>query len=417
MTVDLLTTPGVVAEMTAPERDALMNAEAVIARGLKTFVRVGEALASVRDSRLYRETYGTFEDYCRERWGISRRRADQYIRGAEVVAEIEALENHGSQAPAPPRSERQARELGKAPEGERAEAWEAAQERADSPQPPARVVKEVVEERAQKAAPVEPEPVVIEIDRDSYATPEWVLDLARQVSGALEVDPASNASAQETVKASICYTAEDDGLDPANAWGGVVWLNPPYSRGLIAPFVDRACDEWEGDQLEELWVLTNASVSSEWWQRLAKASSLMMYPPCRINFLDSLGRETSNNAYSQSLAYCGPSEQVETARKVFGAAGWVVTRNAAAAARELQAAELKARNATMSAKTARSTLLSVAGGETAVDLARRVMGAKVDDPAARKRRYRELSKLAHPDKIGGSEELQQVINALWEVAQ
>ncbi len=43
------------------ERAVLIRAEATIERGLTSFIAVGEALSEVRDSRLYREEYGTFE--------------------------------------------------------------------------------------------------------------------------------------------------------------------------------------------------------------------------------------------------------------------------------------------------------------------------------------------------------------------
>jgi hypothetical protein len=45
-------------------------------------------LLEIRDGRLYRETHGTFDDYCREGWGFSRHRASQLITAAEVVGEL-----------------------------------------------------------------------------------------------------------------------------------------------------------------------------------------------------------------------------------------------------------------------------------------------------------------------------------------
>ena len=72
--------------MTAPvPYGALTECEAVIERGLRTFVEVGEALLRIRDERLYRETHGTFEDYCRERWAMRREVADRaFCRGVFV---------------------------------------------------------------------------------------------------------------------------------------------------------------------------------------------------------------------------------------------------------------------------------------------------------------------------------------------
>jgi hypothetical protein len=43
---------------------------------------MGDALALVRDRRLYRLAYPTFKDYCRERWGLSRIRVQELIESA-----------------------------------------------------------------------------------------------------------------------------------------------------------------------------------------------------------------------------------------------------------------------------------------------------------------------------------------------
>lgn len=46
------------------------------------------------------------------------------------------------------------------------------------------------------------------------------------------------ACRKETAKCSAYYTKEDDAL--GLAWSGVVWLNPPYSRGLQSQFIRKA---------------------------------------------------------------------------------------------------------------------------------------------------------------------------------
>ena len=46
--------------------------------------------------RLYRDTHPTFEDYCRERWGMSRRYANRQIEAAgvaETLTPIGAIPN------------------------------------------------------------------------------------------------------------------------------------------------------------------------------------------------------------------------------------------------------------------------------------------------------------------------------------
>jgi hypothetical protein len=67
------------------ESSRLVDLEGVIERGLSTFVEVGEALLEIRDARLYRLTHGTFEDYCRERWGLGVSRTHQLMDAAKVV--------------------------------------------------------------------------------------------------------------------------------------------------------------------------------------------------------------------------------------------------------------------------------------------------------------------------------------------
>lgn len=82
----------------------LEQCEQVIARGLATFVEVGQALARIRDARLYRETHDTFEDYCQERWQMTRKRAYDLIAAEQVTT---ALSPNGDT----PSNEAQAREL------------------------------------------------------------------------------------------------------------------------------------------------------------------------------------------------------------------------------------------------------------------------------------------------------------------
>jgi hypothetical protein len=74
--------------MTAADADELADHETVIERGLKTFIDIGLRLAAVRDKRLYRGDYATFEAYCEGRWNFSDRRARQLIDAAGVVAAL-----------------------------------------------------------------------------------------------------------------------------------------------------------------------------------------------------------------------------------------------------------------------------------------------------------------------------------------
>ncbi|HOC57307.1 MAG TPA: hypothetical protein PKI20_16935 [Verrucomicrobiota bacterium] len=74
-------------EMVTSLRDSqrLDELEKVIAKGRKTFVEVGLALAEIRDLRLYRREYSGFEEYCQKKWGWTKQHAYRLIEAAPVA--------------------------------------------------------------------------------------------------------------------------------------------------------------------------------------------------------------------------------------------------------------------------------------------------------------------------------------------
>jgi hypothetical protein len=77
------------------EASDLRACEAVIMKGLKTFREVGIALAKIRDAKLYRCEYKSFEAYCSTLWGFGKSQAYRLIEAAgtpEVSPTGEAIE-------------------------------------------------------------------------------------------------------------------------------------------------------------------------------------------------------------------------------------------------------------------------------------------------------------------------------------
>lgn len=74
------------APLTSKERKRLDACEKTITSGLETVVEVGKALSEIREARLYRERYETFEAYCAAEWDMSRSYAYRQIASAEVAA-------------------------------------------------------------------------------------------------------------------------------------------------------------------------------------------------------------------------------------------------------------------------------------------------------------------------------------------
>ena len=71
--------------MSIRESQRFAELEKLIAKGQKTFVEVGLALAEIRDLRLYKREYSSFEEYCRKKWGWTRQHAYRLIEAAPVA--------------------------------------------------------------------------------------------------------------------------------------------------------------------------------------------------------------------------------------------------------------------------------------------------------------------------------------------
>ena len=89
------------------ESHELERCEVVIKQGLQTFIEVGQALMTIREKRLYRIGFKTFEDYCVGRWGMVQQSATRLIRAYETVTNLQS-EPIGSVLP---KSENQVRPL------------------------------------------------------------------------------------------------------------------------------------------------------------------------------------------------------------------------------------------------------------------------------------------------------------------
>jgi hypothetical protein len=116
MTMAIQETPLELVETLIPlsrvEARRFKECEKVIERGLDTFYEVGNSLTEIRDARYYRMEFSSFEDYCRERWDMSRPRAYQLMGAAAVLDNLSTIVDK-------PTNEAQAREL--APLDERAQ--------------------------------------------------------------------------------------------------------------------------------------------------------------------------------------------------------------------------------------------------------------------------------------------------------
>jgi len=113
--------------------------EKTIDKNLKAFSKVGVALLKIRDGRLYRDKYSSFEEYCKERWGFTRVRAHQLISASIITENIESTNQVIN-----PINEAQVRPLIRLEPSQQVEAWSAAVETAPEGKVTAKHVRKVV---------------------------------------------------------------------------------------------------------------------------------------------------------------------------------------------------------------------------------------------------------------------------------
>lgn len=82
-------------ELIKEERELLQKHETTIKKGLNTFVEVGQALLEIRENKLYRIEYKTFEEYCQEKWRMPSRVARRLISSKKT------MDNLGPNGPKP----------------------------------------------------------------------------------------------------------------------------------------------------------------------------------------------------------------------------------------------------------------------------------------------------------------------------
>jgi hypothetical protein len=214
---------------------------------LAAFVEVGNALATVRDDKLYRASYDTFEAYCKERWGLARNSAYRYIDAAEVA---EVLSPIGDTVPLPT-TESQARELVPLLDkpGKLRKAYKTAAKRKGGT-PTARAIGEAVAEQLPaKSAPSESAPVqqglmlVMPIHQPEA---DYMLRAARKSEASLEtwaygvlLAAVSTAEPRGTSVPSV--TAKRPRTIPAPILNGCVHRAGPMLSGGIHLCVEKGC--------------------------------------------------------------------------------------------------------------------------------------------------------------------------------
>ncbi|WP_341530146.1 hypothetical protein WKK05_13125 [Nostoc sp. UHCC 0302] len=129
-----------VPELTEQEQSDRLHLERKVERAV---FEAGKALMELRDRRLYRSTHKTFEDYCRERFGYTRRQPYLLMEAAVVFDNL--IEKCDRNDHILPTNEWQVRPLTKLDPDIQPEAWQQAVESANGKVPSHRIVKDAVQ--------------------------------------------------------------------------------------------------------------------------------------------------------------------------------------------------------------------------------------------------------------------------------
>lgn len=327
------------------ESTRLAHCERVIERGRNTFVTVGLALAEIREARLYRATHATFADYVQERWQTSKTHAYRLMHAAACARSLD-LSPRGDKIDTSELSEFHLRPLASLPADEQRAALDEAIEASGGILPtPKQLAASAARRKINKNArgcneDVEsvPEPTSgdknatavnsVRMALHSSATVEWYtpreyIEAARCVMGAIDLDPASCAEANATVRASRCYTAADDGL--SRPWSGRVWLNPPYGRSESGEsnqgvWATALIGKYQLGEIDEAVLLVNATTDRLWFRQLWGCALCFAYE--RIRFIAPGGERCSSPTHGNVFAYVGPN--VQAFSDVFGQFGRIV---------------------------------------------------------------------------------------------
>lgn len=142
-------------------------------------------------------------------------------------------------------------------------------------------------------------------ESNDYYTPGQYIEAARCVLGTIDLDPASCAQANETVKAARYFTIDDDGL--SQDWSGRVWLNPPYGRNENGKsnqhiWAHHLVRQYRHGAIDAAVLLVSANTDCRWFQVLWNYP--MVFTP-RINFYAPDNQRKTGPNHGSVLVYMG----------------------------------------------------------------------------------------------------------------
>lgn len=148
------------AQLNPAEKQELKQLEQTIATNLTGTFELAAALMKIRDQKLYRVEFSTFEEYCRNRWDYSPSYCHRLAQMNEVMID---LKTKNEIAAALPRNESQARIFNDLAKNERLQLAEKVQEAAGHHPPTAKLYQKYKKELFPEKCAPKTKPTVIDV--------------------------------------------------------------------------------------------------------------------------------------------------------------------------------------------------------------------------------------------------------------
>lgn len=142
---------------------------------------------------------------------------------------------------------------------------------------------------------------------NEWYTPTKYIEIAREVMGSIDTDPATSEVANRNVQATTYFTAEDNGLE--QEWHGNVWMNPPYAQPLISQFSEKLIEELQNGNTKQAMVLVNNATDTVWFNKLAEHAKAIWFIKGRIKFIDINGEPGGAPLQGQCILYFGDNAE------------------------------------------------------------------------------------------------------------
>lgn len=154
---------------------------------------------------------------------------------------------------------------------------------------------------------------MLEYDKNSWSTPDYIVSLDGKGALNKEFDFVLDAAASDINHKCAKYLTIDDNslqtnwrsfVGKAKSNNEAVWLNPPYGKGLIKPFIEKALSESVTNSFTVVILIPNTPDAGWWPEFCAEKRSITKG---RISFVHpETGKPINGNTKGSALLVFRP---------------------------------------------------------------------------------------------------------------